>query len=144
MTSEATDERKALVRRFVEEVQNQDNLDLLDELVAPNFVNHSASPGVPPGVDGVRMVSALFRHAFPDGRMTIEDMVAEGDKVVTRKTFEGTHQGDFMGLPPTGKPVRISLIDILRIVDGRVSDHWLEADNLGLLQQLGAIPQPGP
>ncbi len=133
---------KALVRRFVEEVQNRGNLALLDELVAPTFVNHSAPPGVPAGVEGVRMVTALFRQAFPDGRMTIEDMVADEETVVTRKTFRGTHQGEFLGLPPTGKPVTIGLIDILRIVGGRVTDHWLEADMLGLLQQLGAIPGP--
>jgi steroid delta-isomerase-like uncharacterized protein len=139
----ATEENKALVRQFVEEVQNSGNLALIDELVAATFINHSAPPGVPPSVEGVRVVMAMFQRAFPDGRMTIEDMVAEGDSVVTRKTFRGTHGGDFMGLPPTGKAVRIGLIDILRITDGRITDHWLESDTLGLLQQLGAVPAPG-
>ncbi len=85
----------------------------------------------------------MFRQAFPDSYFTVEDMIAEGDKVATRKTFHGTHQGEFMGIPPTGQQVSIGLIDIVRIVDGRVVEHWAMGDNLGMMQQLGVIPQPG-
>ena len=139
----SAEENKAIVRRFVEEVQNRGDLAALDELCAPDFVNHSAPPGVPPTRDGLEQLTALFRRAFPDGRMGIEEMLAEGDRVATRKTFRGTHQGDLMGLPPTGRRVEIGLIDIVRVVDGRVVEHWNAVDNLGMMQQLGAIPAPG-
>ena len=138
----STEAHKALVRHFVEEAQSQGRLEVLDELVAPTVVNHTAPPGVPPDREGIRQLSALFRAAFPDGRMTVEDMIAEGDRVATRKTFRGTHQGAFMGLPPTGKPVEIGLIDLVRVVDGRIIEHWNAVDTLGLLQQLGVLP-PG-
>ena len=133
---------KAIVRRFVEEVQNGDDLAALNALVAPGYVNHSAPPGVPPDREGLRQLTALFRAAFPDGRMTIEDMVAEGDRVATRKTFRGTHRGELLGIPPTGRAVAIALIDIVRLVDGQVVESWSAADDLGLLQQLGALPDP--
>ena len=135
-----TEDNKAIVRRFVEEVQNQGNLALVDELAAPSFVNHSAPPGIPSDREGSKQLAHMFRSAFPDGTMTIEEMLAEGDKVVTRKTFRGTHTGELMGILPTGKQVTIGLIEIVRLADGRVVEHWLEADNLGMLQQLGVIP----
>jgi predicted ester cyclase len=140
MSAEA---QKALVRRFVEEVQSQGRLEVLDELVAPTVVNHTAPPGVPPDREGIRQLTALFRAAFPDGRMTVEDMIAEGATVATRKTFRGAHQGQFMGIPPTGRHVAIGLIDIVRVVDGRIVEHWNAVDNLGLLQQLGVLPPTG-
>ena len=139
----STEENKAVVRRFVEEVQSQGRLDVIDHVIAPDFVNHTAPPGLPPTREGGRQLMALFRAAFPDGHMTIEDMLAEGDKVVTRKTFHGTHQGEFMGIPPTGRHVAIQVIDIVRVVDGQVVEHWNVVDNLGLLHQLGVIPTPG-
>ena len=139
----STDSNKALVRRLTNEVQNRGNIAAVDEIAAPTFVNHSAPPGVPADREGVKQLTLLFRTAFPNGRMIIEDMIAEGDRVATRKTFRGTHQGAFMGLPPTGKPVEIGLIDIVRVVDGRVVEHWNAVDNLGLLQQLGLLPPPG-
>ncbi len=136
-------ENKALVRRFVDEVQSGGNIDAIDELCSPEFVNHSAPPGVPSNCEGVKQVTAMFRQAFPDSYFTVEDMIAEGDKVATRKTFRGTHQGQFMGIPPTGRRVSIGLIDIVRIADGRVVEHWSMGDNLGMMQQLGVIPNPG-
>jgi predicted ester cyclase len=84
----------------------------------------------------------MFRQAFPDSYFTVEDMVAEGDKVATRKSFRGTHQGEFMGIPPTGQRVSIGLIDIVRIADRKVVEHWSMGDNLGLMQQLGVIAEP--
>jgi predicted ester cyclase len=85
----------------------------------------------------------MFRAAFPDGSMTIEDMIAEGEKVVTRKTYRGTHQGELLSIPPTGRHVSVGLIDIMRIVDGKVVEHWNVGDDLGMLQQLGVIPPLG-
>jgi steroid delta-isomerase-like uncharacterized protein len=140
--SMSAEENKALVRRFVDEVQSAGNIDAIDELCSPEFVNHSAPPGVPSNCEGVKQLTAMFRQAFPDSYFTVEDMIAEGDKVATRKTFHGTHQGEFMGIPPTGQQVSIGLIDIVRIVDGQVVEHWSMGDNLGLMQQLGVIPQP--
>ena len=139
----SAEQNKTLVRRFVDEVQSRGNIDAIDELCAPEFVNHSAPPGVPSNCEGVKQVTATFRRAFPDSYFTIEDMIAEGDKVATRKTFHGTHRGEFMSIPPTGQRVSIGLIDIVRIVDGRVVEHWSMGDNLGMMQQLGVIPQPG-
>ena len=139
----STDSNKALVRRLTNEVQNRGNIAAVDEIAAPTFVNHSAPPGVPSDREGVKQLTLLFRRAFPDGTMTVEDMIAEEDMVATRKTFRGTHQGAFMGIPPTGRRVAIELIDMVRVVDGRVVEHWNVVDNLGLLQQLGVLPPPG-
>ena len=139
----SAEQNKTLVRRFVDEVQSGGNIDTIDELCSPEFVNHSAPPGVPSNCEGLKQLTAMFRQAFPDSYFTVEDMIAEGDKVATRKTFHGTHEGEFMGIPPTGRPVSIGLIDIVRIAGGRVVEHWSIGDNLGMMQQLGVIPQPG-
>ncbi len=138
----SVEENRAIVRRFVEEVQSGGNIDAIDELCSPEFINHTAPPGVPPNCEGIKRVMAMFRQAFPDSYFAVEDMVAEGDKVATRKTFYGTHQGEFMGIPPTGQRVSIGLIDIVRIADGRVVEHWAIGDNLGMMQQLGVIGGP--
>ena len=138
-----TPDNKTIIRRFVEEVQNQGNLVVVDELVAPSFVNHTPPSGVPPDREGIKYLTQMFRAAFPNGAMTIEDMLAEGDRVVTRKTFRGTHTGDLMGIPSTGKQVTIELIDIVRLAHGKVIESWSAADNLGMLQQLGVIPPMG-
>jgi predicted ester cyclase len=137
------EDNKALVRRFVDEVQSGGNIDLIDEICSPEFVNHSAPPRVPPNCEGIKIVTAMFREAFPDSYFTVEDMIAEGDKVATRKTFHGTHRGEFMGISPTGQWVSIELIDIVRIADEKVVEHWSMGDNLGMMQQLGVIPRPG-
>src|SRR5918998_5340514 len=139
----SAEENKATVRRFVDEVQSGGNIDAIDELCSPEFVNYSAPPGVPSDCEGVKLVTAMFRQAFPDSYFTVEDMIAEGDKVVTRKTFHGTHEGEFMSIPPSGRTVNVSLIDVVRISDGQVVEHWSVGDNLGMMQQLGVIPQPG-
>jgi predicted ester cyclase len=137
MTAETN---KATIRRIVEEIQNGDNLALIDELAAPTFVNHTPAPGLSPDREGIKQLLSMFRAAFPDGVMTIEDMIAEGDKVVSRKTYRGTHQGEFLGIPPTGRQVSVGLIDIMRLVDGQVVEHWSVGDDLGMLQQLGVLP----
>ena len=131
------------MRHFVDEVQSAGNIDALDEICSPDFVNHSAPPRVPSNCEGVKQLTVMFRQAFPDSYFTIEAMMAEGDKVATRKTFHGTHQGEFMGILPTGQQVSMGLIDIVRIADGRVVEHWSMGDNLGMMQQLGIVPRPG-
>ena len=139
----SAEDNKALVRRFVDEVQSGGNTELIDEICSAEFVNHSASPSLPADREGIKILTTMFKGAFPDSYFTVEDMIAEGDKVVTRKTFHGTHEGEFMGIPPSGRTVTVSLIDVVRISDGLAVEHWSVGDNLGMMQQLGVIPQPG-
>ena len=134
---------KAVIRRFVEEVQNNNDWDAYDELNDPEFVNLSAPPGVPPDREGGKMFLQSFANGFPDARFTIDDMVAEGDRVVTKKTVSATHTGEFAGIPPTGNRVELTYVDILRLRDGRIVEHWLSMDQLTFMQQLGAIPTEG-
>ena len=128
--------------RWYEEVFNAGNLALIDELFAPNFVDHDPSNPLP-GLDGVRQLVSMYRGAFPDLHLTIEDEITEGDRVVTRFTGRGTHKGSLMGIPPTGKRVTIAAIDILRFENGRIAEHWGNQDLLGMMRQLGVIPAPG-
>jgi steroid delta-isomerase-like uncharacterized protein len=126
-----------LVRRFVEEFQTRHHLAAVDEYLSPDFVNHSAPPGLPPTREGVKMQFTLFFSALPDLHAIIHDQVADEHKVVTRKTLRGTHRGELMGLPPTGKVVDIEVIDILALKDDKITEHWNLVDQLGLMQQLG-------
>jgi steroid delta-isomerase-like uncharacterized protein len=135
-----TQRNKAVVRRFIEEVQNQKNWEVYDELNAPDFVNLSAPPSVPNDREGGKMFLGAFLNAFPDSHFTIENMIAEGDYVATKKTFSGTHTAEFNGIPPTGKHVSITFVDILRLRDGQITEHWLSMDQLSFMQQLGVIP----
>jgi steroid delta-isomerase-like uncharacterized protein len=134
-----SERNKEIVQRFVEEVQNQKNWATFDELNADDFVNLSAPPGVPSNKAGGKMFLGAFISAFPDSYVTIEDMVAEGDRVVTKKTFHGTHTGELNGIPPTGRRVSIQYVDILRVRDGQIVEHWLSMDQLSFMQQLGVI-----
>ncbi len=136
-----TERNKAVIRRFVEEVQNQKNWDAFDELNSSDFVNLSAPPGVPDDKEGGKMFLGAFINAFPDSYVTIEDMIAEGDRVVTKKTFTGTHTGELSGIPPTGNRVSIQYVDIMRVRDGQIVEHWLSMDQLSFMQQLGVVPQ---
>ncbi len=135
------EQNKAIVRHYTE-LTNARDLGGAFAYVGPGFVDHAARPGMPTGIEGARMFFNMLFTAFPDLRATIDDLIAEGDKVVGRMTCEGTHQGMFMGLPPTGKRVKWSFIEINRIVDGKVVEHWAEADTIGLMQQLGLVPPP--
>jgi steroid delta-isomerase-like uncharacterized protein len=137
-----TEDNKALNRRFVEEVINQGNTDAIDELIDPGVVDHAAPPGFPTGREGAKQFAAMMRSAFPDLHLTIEDMISEGDKVVMRSTWSGTHEGEFMGIPATGRRVTVSAIDISRVADGKMVEHWEQSDALGLMQQLGVVPPP--
>jgi steroid delta-isomerase-like uncharacterized protein len=139
----SAEENKALVRRYVEEVVNQRNLDLVDEIFAPDFVEYGANPDQVSGVEGLKHFFVMLRSGFPDFEGTLEDLFAEEDKVVLRFTFRGTHQGEFMGIAPTGKQVTMPGIDIFRIADGKIVELWGQEDILGMMQQIGAIPEPG-
>ena len=130
---------KAIVRRLVDEAQRRGNLAVVDELLGEDFVDHSALPGLPPNRDGVRILFGALRAAFPDLDVDIHEQIGEGEKVVTRKTFTGTHRGEFMGAAPTGNRVTFEVIDILTVRDGKIREHRLQYDQLGLLKQLGAI-----
>jgi predicted ester cyclase len=138
----STEENKALIRRFYEEF-NKKNLVALDDIIDLNAVDHSAPPGQPGGIEGARQFAGMILTAFPDLHFTVEDMIAEGDKVVARVTFRGTHQGTFMSFSPTGKHVTSTGIEINRIAGGKVVEHWNNYDDLGLLQQLGVVPSMG-
>jgi steroid delta-isomerase-like uncharacterized protein len=139
----STEENKALTLRFIEEVINQGKMSTIDELISADAVDHSLPPGMPPGREGVKLFLGMVRAAFPDIHETVEDTVAEGDRVVTRTTWRGTHRGAFLGIPPTGKQVSVTGIDISRVASGKFVEHWQATDNLGLLQQLGVVPPPG-
>ena len=139
----STEENKTVVRRLYEEM-NKHNWAGIEELYAPDYVVHST--GVFPDLDraGLKQLMPAVWTAFPDMHYTVEDMIAEGDKVVSRVTVRGTHQGDLMGMPPTGKQVSWTGIEIDRIEDGKFVESWMNTDDLGLMQQLGAIPQMAP
>ncbi|MGA9348792.1 MAG: DUF429 domain-containing protein [Anaerolineae bacterium] len=134
---------KAIIRRWIEECYNKGNLAVADELVATDYVNHSAPLGQAPGLESEKQYAAMIRSAYPDFYMAIEDQIAEGDKVVTRYTARGTHKGEFLGIPPTGKQITVAGIHIHRIVGGKVVEGWSEFDQLGALQQLGVVPPIG-
>jgi steroid delta-isomerase-like uncharacterized protein len=133
---------RMLVRRAIEEVYNRGDLAIVDELVASDFVIHSPSEEIH-GPAGAKQFVAGLRAAFPDLHVTIEDQMADGDRVATRWTAGGTHTGAFQGIPPTGKQARMTGINIDRIANGKVVECWTNADELGLLQQLGVVPTPG-
>ena len=139
----AAEENKAILQRFNElagEVFRTGNVDALDEVLAPDLVYHQ--PGAPPDLESYKRFLAMFGLAFPDVSPTLEDMIAEGDKVVDRLTWQATHQGPFMGIPPTGNRVTVTEIHINRIAEGRIVERWAQPDLLGLMQQLGAVPAP--
>jgi len=133
------DEKKQVIRRFVDEVLNAGNLDVLDELVAEDFVEQLPFPGQGPGREGLRYAVGIFHQAFPDLHWTIDEQVAEGDTVVSRFTMTGTHGGPFLGIPATGKAVKVwgVVIDVVR--DGIFAESRIIMDTMALMQQLGAV-----
>jgi len=140
----STEQNKAMARQMIEEIFSRGDLSRVDEYLAPDFVEREElPPGLPGGREGVKQLTAILRSAFPDFKASIDDLVAEGDKVVIRQTWRGTHKGEFMGVPPTGKSVSFGVIDILRIAGGKVVEHWGLMDSMSLMQQLGAGPMPG-
>ena len=140
-----SEQNRELVRQLNEQFHNQGRIhEVIEQCFAAEFRNHSAPPGLPPTREGNEMFATAFRQAFPDYQVTIHDVIGEGDKVVTRKTFAGTHAGDWMGVPASGRKISFGGIDIVRIADGKVVEHWGEFDMLTLLQQIGALPAAMP
>ena len=136
----STEENKAVVRRWIEEHVNKGNQAVTDEVIAADCVWHNNPPGQPPGREGAKQQVAGFRAAFPDVHVTIEDVVVEGDKVVTHWRVQGSHRGPLMGIPPTGKQATWTSIHINRVVGGKITEDWHASDLLGVLRQLGVAP----
>ena len=137
----SVEDNKALTRRFFDEAVNAGNLDLLDELVSPDFVEHEGFPGLPTsGPEAPKAALGMFRASFPDLVITPNDIIAEGDKVVVRGTMTGTNTGEFMGIPATNKSIEVSFIDIVEIRDGKAVAHWGVTDQAAMMQQLGLVP----
>ena len=140
------EDNKAVIRRWIEAFNERD-LQGEADVMAPGFVAHVPDAPAPLDLEGLeawREFTAPFVEAFPDLRLTIEDIAAEGDMVAARVAFRGTHRGEFQGLPPTGKEVAFSSMEFNRVVDGKVKEHWVEINLLGLVQQLGVATIPGP
>ena len=127
-----------IFRRAIDEGWNKGNLEVIDELFAPDFVEHQA--GIGPGREGVKGSIRALRTAFPDLHLTLEDSATNGDVVWARLAGTATHRGPFMGVPGSGRPIRVDVIDIARVVDGRIVEHWGVADRLSLAQQIGLVP----
>ena len=139
-----TETNKTVSRRFFDEVWNKGNLTVLDEILVKDHVNSGPGtiPGLPNGPEGSKQFVTAYRNAFPDVHFTIDDQIAEGDKVMTRWTAQGTHQGELAGLPATGKSSTVTGITVHRLVEGKIAESWGIFDEFGMMQQLGAIPMP--
>jgi len=135
------EDNKRLALRLVEEVWNQGNLDVIDEIVASDYVRHD--PGWPEeirGREGLRQKLSSVRQAFADFQVTVEDVIAESDRVVVRWRMKGTHHGDFMGIQPTGRDIALAGMSMHRVDNGQIAESWDGYDALGLMQQLGVVP----
>jgi predicted ester cyclase len=136
------EENKAKVRRLIEEFINKGNLAVADEIFATNFDNHSPAAGTASDRQGIKQYITMMHTAFPDFHCAIEDLIAEGDRVVVRLMCRGTHKGEFMGISPTGRQGKVTVISILHFSGGKVVERWNVTDNLGLMQQLGVVTLP--
>src|SRR5512136_2872252 len=135
----SAEENKDLIRRY-QEAYNSGKLNELDQILAPNLISHNHLPGAPTGLAGAKAVHQGLLASFPDSRTTIEDLVAEGDRVVMRGTATGTHKGSFMGAPPSGKSFKVTTMSVFRIANGKIVEHWGVVDGTGVMQQLGLMP----
>lgn len=133
-------DNKTTVLRYYQEVCNEGKIAVLDELCAPDYVNHNPGPGLPSTREGDKLLIAMYRMLFPDLHITIADMLGDGDKIVTRWIGRATHQGAMLGIQPTGRKVTITGIDISRVVNGKLQESWHQEDQIGLMQQLGVLP----
>jgi len=138
-----TEENKALVRRMEEEIFNKRNVAAVDEYIAPGYVLRTAPEGMPSDREAVKEFIEMYLEAFPDLQISIDELLAVDDKVVGRFTFRGTHERELMGLPPTGRRISVRQIAIYRIENGKVVEEWEVSDQLGLMQQVGALPAAG-
>lgn len=138
-----SEQNKALFRRFMNEVVNGKKVRVIGDLAAVDMVDHNLMPGQTPGLEGMKQMMTMFFAAFPDLHSNIDVLIAEGDLVVGRMTTTGTHRGDLMGIPATGKRVKFTEVHIVRIANGKAVEHWGNSDDMGMMQQLGVIPTPG-
>ena len=141
--SETEAKNTAVMKRFYDEVVNQGKLDLIDELVADNFVDHEETPGIPADKAGLKTFMTAFRSAFPDLKFTVNDLAASGDKVWVYITITGTHKGTFMDIPATGKQISVNGFDIVRFADGKAVEHWGLTDSMTMMTQLGVMGEEG-
>ena len=139
----SSNDNKSVIRMFIEDVINQGRLERADDVVIEDFVELDPLPGQAQGREGLKGVIRQMRSAFPDIRWTVDEMLAEDDKVLTRFTWSGTHQGAFLGVPATGRRITVKGMVIDRLVAGRMADSRILMDTLGMMQQLGAFPVPG-
>ena len=139
-----TTDTQKMIERIPLEVINNDKFELIDELYATDYVEHTPQPGVPPTREGFKQTAMALKKAFPDLRYTIDDVVDGGDKIVHRLTASGTMKADFLGMPATGKHATWTEIHIGRVVNGRLTEHWGVIDQLSMLIQLGVIESPAP
>jgi steroid delta-isomerase-like uncharacterized protein len=138
----SAEENKAVVRRFFEELLSTDNLAVADEILSPDFHFYFAGSPDPMDLESYKEFLMARRAAFPDRRFVVEDMIAEGDKVSARFTMRGTHKGELRGIAPTGREVTMTGIDMIRLSEGKMVEDRVEVDQLGMMQQLGAIASP--
>jgi steroid delta-isomerase-like uncharacterized protein len=139
----ATDNLKELYREYIEVVWHQRNLAAMDRYFTDDTVDHAAPPGQGPGLAGLKVSFAMIQEAFPDWHITIEDMITEGDKLVARMAYTGTHRGPFFGIPATGRRIDSSGTHTLRYVGDKMAEHWSHSDDLRMMQQLGVVQMPG-
>ena len=136
----SADENKVLARHWNEEIWSKANLSVIEDYLAPNFVFNYAPPGMVPNIEAYKIAVNMFHNACPDMKYEIEDIIGEADKVMVRWVGRGTHNGEIMGVAPTGKSVTVTGISVLLINDGKIVREWTEMDMLGVFQQLGAFP----
>jgi steroid delta-isomerase-like uncharacterized protein len=137
----SAEHNKELARRLFEEGFGKGNLGVLDEIMTPDAVDHTPFPGVASGREGYKQTISMIRSGFPDMKMKVEEMICEGDRVMARWTSTGTHQGEFMGVPASGKPINIGGLSELIISDGKIAGDWTQYDAIGMMTQIGAMPE---
>ena len=138
-----SEQNKATMRRLFEEVWNQGNFETFEEIISPDYNGHIPTPpDAPSGREGLRWLIQTYRTGFPDIHVEVNDQIAEGDKVLTRIVIQGTHEGQFMNIPPSGNKVKVTALVVTRFVDGQNVEGWAEVDRFGMMQQLGVIPAP--
>lgn len=143
-SSTGAEDNVALFRRVIDELANKGNLAVVDEYFAPDFLEHEQlPPGIPPGREAVKAIFSMLHAGFPDLHANIEDTMAQDDRVLMRMTWHGTHTGDFMDIPATGKPVTFTVFDQVRIVDGKLTEHWGVLDMMAVMQQISPMPVSG-
>ncbi len=141
-TTNDSDAAKSVVRRNTDEVQGKGNFEVFEELFADDFVDHTTQPGTTPDKAGVRKLYSYLRTAFPDFHAEIHWQLADGDRVVTFKTYHGTHEGEFIGVAPTHRKIQFETVDVMRVQNGRITDHWGVGNLLSLMQQIGGWTPP--